>query len=415
MLHVTSAPDDKALSESVQRQADPVEMPERLAISSVFGQSFDPKTWSGAPNNVATAFERLGVDVVDTFPDVTWLEKTVYAARYMLSGYGRLPDSLSLFRSAQLRALRARRLAAQARAAGARHVLHTGTLDLPACDTDEVDHYLYCDHTWDLWFRHRGAGDQHSLKANAVFDEYERRCYVQMRHIFTFGAYVRDNLISHYGVAPERITAVGSGMGPIDPYFGPKDYGNGLMLFVAKHFFVEKGGALVLEAFERARRERPDLRLIVIWDGRNKEFPRRYRHVDFRTHLRWGALTKLYRDASLLVQPMLNDPWGQVFLEALASRTPVLGLERNGLPEITENGRHGFLVAEPDVDAIAAAMLDAHSDAGRLDSMGLSGQRHVLKNYSWDGVARQMAFAMTGGARREMPPVLNGTFERGLT
>lgn len=402
MLHVTSAPDDKALSESVRRQAGRIALPERLAISSVFGRPFDPKTWSGAPNNVASAFERLGVDVIDAFPHVTRLEKIACAARYMRSGYGRVPDSLSLFRSPQLRKLRARRLSAQVSAAGARHVLHTGTLDLPACDTDTVDHYLYCDHTWDLWLRHRDAGDPHSPKAISLFEDYERQCYAQMRHIFTFGAYVRDNLISHYGVAPERITAVGSGMGPIDSYFGQKDYSNGLMLFVAKHFFVEKGGHLVLEAFERARRVRPNLRLIVIWDGRDKEFPRRYRHVDFRTQLRWSVLTKLYRDASLLVQPMLNDPWGQVYLEALVSRTPVLGLDRNGLPEITENGRHGFLVAEPDADAIATAMLDAHSDSARLDSMGLSGQQHVLKNHSWDGVARRMAYAMTGEAKPEM-------------
>src|SRR3546814_19322003 len=93
MLHVTSAPDDKALAESVRRQAGRIELPERLAISSVFGRPFDPKTWSGAPNNVAAAFERLGVDVVDAFPYVTRLEKTACAGRYMLSGYGRLPDS----------------------------------------------------------------------------------------------------------------------------------------------------------------------------------------------------------------------------------------------------------------------------------------------------------------------------------
>ncbi|WP_293553266.1 glycosyltransferase family 4 protein [Parvibaculum sp.] len=374
-------------------------MPDRLAITSVFGRPFDPRVWSGAPNNVATAFERLGVDVVDTFPFLTRAERALSAAKYMLSGYGRLPTSLSLFRAADLRRRRARRLAKQLKESGARRVLHTGTLDLPACDADEVDHYLYCDHTWDLWFRHRAADDPHTSKAFQVFDDYDRACYAQMRHIFTFGIYVRDNLISHYGVAPERVTAVGSGMGPIDPYFGAKRYDNGLMLFVAKHLFAEKGGHLVLEAFALARESRPDLRLAVVWDGHDAGLPRRHPHVEFHSHLRWGALTRLYRDASLFVQPMLNDPWGQVYLEALVSRTPVLGLDRNGLPEITENGRHGFLVDEPDAQKIALAMLDAMSDPRRLDRMGLSGQRHVLKNYSWDGVARQMAFAITARER----------------
>src|SRR3546814_11340109 len=88
---------------------------------------------------------------------------------------------------------------------------------------------------------------------------------------------------------------------------------------------------------------------------------------------------------------MLNDPWGQVYLEALTSRTPVLGLERNGLPEITENGRHGFMVQQADPVALADAILDAMSAPDRLVAMGHSGQRHVLDNYSWDKVAPAVA------------------------
>ncbi len=391
MLHVTSAPDDEALSQAARRQAVNLDLPDRLAIASIFGWPSDPKTWSGAPNNVASAFERLGVEVGAIFPHVTTPEKILHGFRYLLSGYGRIPMSLSLFRGAAIRRLRAQRIAAAAKAQNVRRVLHTGTLDLPAVDADEVDHYLYCDHTWNLWLRHVEQDDPHTLKARTEFDEMDRACYAQMRHIFTFGDYVRDNLISHYGVEPDRITTVGSGMGQIDPYFGPKAYERNLLLFVAKHCFALKGGPLVLDAFRIARRVRPDLRLVVVWDGFDKELPKRFPEIDFRTNLRWSVLTWLYRQAALLVQPMLNDPWGQVYLEALVSRTPVIGLDRNGLPEIVEQGRHGFLIDEATPQALAAAMLEATSDPKRLDSMGLSGQRHVLQTYSWDRVAQRMA------------------------
>jgi glycosyltransferase involved in cell wall biosynthesis len=391
MLHVTSAPDDEALSEAARRQAMNFAIPDEIAISSIFGWACDPKTWSGAPNNVASAFERLGVGVTDIFPRVTTFEKVLHGARYVFSGYGRIPMSLSLFRGVAVRKLRAQRIAAAARAKKVTRVLHTGTLDLPAVDTNRVDHYLYCDHTWDLWLRHVEADDPHTPKARAEFDAMDRACYAQMRHIFTFGSYVRDNLISIYGVAPDRVTAVGSGMGQIDPYFGPKAYDDNLLLFVAKHCFALKGGQLVLDAFRIAKRSRPELRLVVVWDGRDEALPKLYPEVEFRSNLRWGVLTRLYRQATLLVQPMLNDPWGQVYLEALVSRTPIIGLNRNGLPEITENGRHGFLVDEPTPEALAAVMLDAVSDTKRLDSMGRSGQRHVLQTHSWDRVAQCMA------------------------
>ena len=79
--------------------------------------------------------------------------------------------------------------------------------------------------------------------------------------------------------------------------------------------------------------------------------------------------------------------------EALASRTPVLGLNRNGLPEITCYGRYGFLVDRPDPQAVAASLVEAMSDMDRLAWMGTEGQRHVLRHYSWDTVAERILAA----------------------
>lgn len=369
-------------------------VPERIAITSPYGAPLDPKTWSGAPNNVASAFERLGTEVVGIHPDLKKSEKAAAAIAYFLSGYGALPNSESLFRSAPARRFRARHMVRELDRHDIRTVLHTGTLVLPLARDDGRDHYLYCDQTWDLSLRYRPDRGALTSRACSAFDSLERRCCERMRHIFTFGDYVRTNLIEHYGIAPGRVTAVGSGMGQIDPYFGMKDYGAPHLLFVAKHYFEEKGGPILLEAFRRAKIRRPDLRLTVVWDGRDETLPRRHPDVEFLSQLRWGRLTALYRQATLLVEPMLNDPWGQVYLEALISRTPVIGLDRNGLPEIAAKGAHGFLVREADGAALADAILEAISDPARLARMGLAGQRYVLRHYSWDRTVEKMVAVM---------------------
>ena len=401
MLNLIDQSRGEALSGSAAERARHQTLPGRLAISSIFGRPSDRATWSGAPRRIADKFGELGVEIVDAYPAVSLTEKSLSAIGYIRSGYGWLPSSLSLFRGADIRARRARRVASAMKRGKAGSVLHTGTLDLPAEDWREVDHFLYCDHTWNLWLRHRNKNDPHTLKARVEFDALDRKCYGQMRHIFTFGAYVRDDLIEHYGVEPDRVTAVGSGMGFIDPYFGPKNHDGGTLLFVAKHYFVPKGGELVLEAFRIARQKRPDLRLVIVWDGEDPRIAARYPEVEFRSHLSWDVLTGLYREACLLVEPAFNEPWGQVYLEALVSRTPVVGLNRNGLPEILERGRHGFLVDEATPETVANAILDAVSDPARLASMGTSGQRHVLRNYSWDGVVRAMAEVMSRPRDRE--------------
>ena len=54
---------------------------------------------------------------------------------------------------------------------------------------------------------------------------------------------------------------------------------------------------------------------------------------------------ELLREAAALVVPVeWNEPFGIVFVEALACGTPVISCPRGALPEIIEHGQHGFLI-----------------------------------------------------------------------
>ena len=367
---------------------------DRVAITCVFGDPRDLRSWSGAPANLANALERLGVSVEGIRPRLGRLAKLGIAARDMAAGLGRPLSSEQVLRGMRSRRKLAAQVAETASRLGTRHVLHTGTFDLPAPDlASGVKHYLYCDHSWALSKDLHIHASRYGERALAAFEQAERESLRGLSHVFTFGAYVRDNIIAHYGLPADRVTAVGSGMGAIEPYDGPKTYDKPALLFVAKHLFQAKGGVLLLEAFELARRRRPDLALTIVGDERSRAFVGKRPGITFHAHLPWHALQQLFRDATLLVQPMLNDPWGQVYLEAMASRTPVMGLNRNGLPELVDGGRHGFLVDRADPAALAEAILSAVSDPQRLQHMASTAQRHVLKNYSWNRVAERIAYS----------------------
>ena len=364
----------------------------RLAVTSVFGDPLEPSTWSGAPSNLAQNLRDLGAEVVGVHPRTPRHRALWHAWRHLVLTGGRSLKWESVMRDPAARMSRAVTVSQAARELGVDGILHTGTLDLPnPAGDDGIGHYLYCDHTWDLAVRYRPERHHQTSREVRQYEEMERRAYASMRHIFTFGRYVRDNLIDHYGVPPERVTAVGSGMGRVKPHLGPKDYIHGPLIFIAKHLFAEKGGHLAVKAFRLARKRRPDLRLVVIGNDRWRALIGDEPGVHVVGHLPWASLEALIHSGSVLLQPMLNDPWGQVYLEALVSRTPVIGLARNGLPEITENGKHGFLVSEPDPVVIAETILDAVDDPDRLDRMGRSGQEHVLASYSWERVARDVA------------------------
>lgn len=368
---------------------------EHVAITSVFGNPREARTWSGAPANVAAALERKGVVVRGIQPRIGRLAKIKIAASDMLAGRGRPLSGEQVLRSLATRRKLAEEVASEAVRLGVRHVIHTGTLDLlPRLDGHtNTRHYLYCDHTWALAARHHVHARRFTARAQQAFEEAERQSLDGLSHVFTFGSYVRDNLIEHYGLSPDKVTAVGSGMGAIQPYRGAKDYRQARLLFVAKHLFQAKGGVLLLEAFRRARQSRPGLSLTIVGDERSRPFVPEEPGIAFRAHLPWAELQQLYRDSTLLVQPMLNDPWGQVYLEAMVSRTPVMGLARNGLPELVDGGRQGFLVDKADPDALAAAILGALADPVRLERIASDAQTHALGTYSWDRVAERILFS----------------------
>ncbi len=327
------------------------------------------------------------------YPRLGKLAKFRVALLDMLAGRGRPLSGEQIYRSIASRRALAAQVAERTAQLGVRHVLHTGAFDLPAADLgDGVHHYLYCDHTWALSRQHHVHADRYTRRALQAFEDSEREALAGLTHIFTFGSYVRDNLIRHYKLPAGRITAVGSGLGAIRPYNGIKQFHRPRLLFVAKHLFQAKGGVLLLKAFELARKQRSDLVLTIVGDKRSRRFVSPLHGVAFREHLPWEELQQLYRQSTLLVQPMLNDPWGQVYLEAMVSRTPVMGLARNGLPELVDSGRHGFLVDRAEPAALAQAIVCAVSDPARLERMAAAAQRYVLGSYSWDQVAERMLF-----------------------
>src|SRR5262245_55764497 len=148
---------------------------DRVAITCVFGDPRDLRSWSGAPGNLANALERLGVTVEAIRPCMGRFAKYSVAARDMLAGLGRPVSTEQVLRGQRSRRQFARQVAEQAKRIGARHVLHTGTLDLPACDQAAgVKHYLYCDHSWALARVHHVEINRYNERALKSFEAAER-------------------------------------------------------------------------------------------------------------------------------------------------------------------------------------------------------------------------------------------------
>lgn len=365
---------------------------ERIAITSVPDDPLQARSSSQATRRIARAFRRLGISTVGITAELGLADRVSGVVRHVLDGYGLPKSGEQLRRGKLMRRRAAMRVAADASRLGIKHVLHMGTLDLPAIDIGHgVKHYLYCEHSWLSSLRFRSDVHAYNARALRECERLERQSLSGLEHVFTVGDYLSRNLIEHYGVPARRVTTVGFGMDAIQPYFGPKDYRPSRLLYIARPPVEGRDSELLSAGFLLALRRNPGLTLTIAGDARAGGFAPSHPRIFFRADAAPAELQSHYRDATLLVQPALNDPRGQVYLEALASRTPVLGLNRNGLPEIIEGGRHGFLVEDPAPEALAEAITAATSNPGRLAEMGMSGQKRALGAYSWDRVAARIA------------------------
>jgi glycosyltransferase involved in cell wall biosynthesis len=387
----------------------------RLGIISV-GDPRDPRVWSGCPSALVPALERLGVEVVGIDAGTPGLRRLPWVARYHARRWWHSPTAaktdLALQRALlsqgyradfhwdlKLRQHRAHHAVAAARAAELDTVLHLTANALPRQAPSGIRQLAWVDATWRSQTRHRlpGGPARHPSALIAEGDAYEREAFAGVDHMFSMGDWLIADLLAA-GIAAADITNVGTGLRNRDADLGhhPEPF---RMLTVAKDMEVERGLPAAVAAFRKARSVQPELTLAVAGDPR---YPERYgREPGVEAH---GFLTAADLDleldrASLLVNPSTYQTWGQINLEAMNARTPVLGLNRLALPEITERGRLAFLVDDLDEDQIAKAMLEAFSDPGRLRQMGEDGRTSVRSRFSWDVLAATIVDVMDAGPR----------------
>jgi glycosyltransferase involved in cell wall biosynthesis len=83
----------------------------------------------------------------------------------------------------------------------------------------------------------------------------------------------------------------------------------------------------------------PQLRLLIVgqnsYPGLTNDVP----GLRLCGHISREELQRLFQESALFAMPAYSEPWGMVYLEALISKTPILGLRRTALPEFTGNGR----------------------------------------------------------------------------
>jgi glycosyltransferase involved in cell wall biosynthesis len=176
----------------------------------------------------------------------------------------------------------------------------------------------------------------------------------------------------------------------------------GLNVFFVGRHVEKKGIKYLIEAFAKVVKEIPGCKLLVGGAGPLTEELKALTsslglqgNVEFLGSVSVEDLPKYYAAADLFVAPSIIDRVGDretqgvVLLEAMASKTAVIGTDTGGIPDVISNGEVGILVPEKDSDALAKEMIRLLQNKGMRDDYAEAGHNHVRKNFTWEAIAKK--------------------------
>jgi glycosyltransferase involved in cell wall biosynthesis len=178
-----------------------------------------------------------------------------------------------------------------------------------------------------------------------------------------------------------------------------------LAIFVGR-FLDFKRVPLLLRAVSKVNRSFPDSDHppfnLLVWGGMPGEWEGEHPHtvahsldlpnVFFCGWLPHDVLSEGLNLADVLVAPSYNEPFGQVFIEAMATGIPVIATRSGGpLDFVVESGplANGWFSEVDDLDSLAATLREALMSEGEQRRRGANAMALIRGEYDWKGIARR--------------------------
>jgi len=165
---------------------------------------------------------------------------------------------------------------------------------------------------------------------------------------------------------------------------GLSRHGEPLIVHIS-NFRPVKRIADVLAIFERIQKKMPAT-LLLVGDGPDRSLAERLaRQGGFEDRTIFlgsvAAIETILPAARLLLLPSDAESFGLAALEAMACGVPVIGTAKGGLPEVVEDGTHGFLRPVGDVDGMASAALGLLEDPALWDRFSAACRDRAVRQF----------------------------------
>lgn len=174
------------------------------------------------------------------------------------------------------------------------------------------------------------------------------------------------------------------------------------VLIFTGRMIEDKGVGDLLNALPLLRKDFPDLLLLLVGDGQDREcFAAQAEELNLPPHLHWAGwvpsedIPSWMGVADVQVVPSRENAggWreaqGLVVVEAMQAGCPVVATRTGGIPDMVIENETGYLVPTADPAHLAAAINKLLSDSTHARTLGQAGQERAVKFFSPQAVTRQ--------------------------
>lgn len=170
-------------------------------------------------------------------------------------------------------------------------------------------------------------------------------------------------------------------------FFAPANEPRDLKILSVGNLIPVKGHDLLIRALAIIQKEIPDLTCEIIGEG-----PERTRLQKLAAELKVEDKIKFlgrqsrtdvaqaFRESILFALPSRYEALGCVYLEAMAAAKPVIACRNQGIAEIIEHGKNGWLVSADDANELAEGIRVLIHDTDLRNRMRLAARRTILKS-----------------------------------
>jgi glycosyltransferase involved in cell wall biosynthesis len=237
----------------------------------------------------------------------------------------------------------------------------------------------------DEWASRRGGLDRLRRTAHAVnaplVHKLERETLRRARVLWTISSTARDAVAEAARIPSDRIRVVRI---PVDTqHFSPlpddeweRELEEPQLVFVGRSSDPRKNVTLLLDAFVQLRSHIPRARLTLVGAPPSQHVPD---GVDVLGEV--PSVAEPLRRASLFVLPSLQEGFGLVVAEALASGVPAIVTPSGGPEELIRESGGGEVLSSFSADELADRVEALLSDGDRLGDMRRRGRAYVVREH----------------------------------